>query len=163
MEFQVTASLLDACVLAALVKEPTYGYALTQHLQHALDVSESTLYPVLRRLQKQGLLAVFDQAFNGRNRRYYAITPQGGAVHEANRRDWHAFKQRIDSLLEAVAAPDARNVEPSAAPGVRNVEPSAAPGVRNAGAVAAPGVRNAGAVAATGARIDSPAEKGARP
>ena len=55
----------------------TYGYKITQEVRAVLELSESTLYPVLRRLQKDGCLAVHDEAFNGRNRRYYQITPAG--------------------------------------------------------------------------------------
>ena len=53
MTFQIGSVLLDACVLAILAKEDTYGYRLTQQIKETLGVSESTLYPVLRRLQKK--------------------------------------------------------------------------------------------------------------
>ena len=65
-------TLLEACVLALLNREDLYGYMLTQNMQSVANLSESTLYPVLRRLEKQGLLRVYDQQFQGRNRR---ITP----------------------------------------------------------------------------------------
>ena len=51
----------------------TYGYKITQDVRTAIEVSESTLYPVLRRLQKDGCLEVYDQEFGGRNRRYYIL------------------------------------------------------------------------------------------
>ena len=68
MVFQIGSALLDACVLSALEEEPLYGYALTQKVKSVVDISESTLYPVLRRLTKDGLLSTYDQPFNGRNR-----------------------------------------------------------------------------------------------
>ena len=77
MTYQVTAPLLDACVLGILEKEDYYGYTLTQKVQEVIDISESTLYPVLRRLQKEGELATYDSPVQGRNRRYYRITPEG--------------------------------------------------------------------------------------
>ena len=79
MAINTTAGLLDAIVLAVVGREETgtYGYKITQEVRTALDLSESTLYPVLRRLQKDGCLTVHDEAFNGRNRRYYQITPSG--------------------------------------------------------------------------------------
>ncbi|MDR2492978.1 MAG: PadR family transcriptional regulator [Coriobacteriales bacterium] len=104
MEFQVTASLLDACVLAAVAEEDTYGYALTQRLRAVVDVSESTLYPVLRRLQKQGLLSTYDQPHNGRNRRYYVVSPLGRQEHRANQEAWESFKSRIDRLIDGAAS-----------------------------------------------------------
>ena len=74
MTYQLTAPLLDACVLGIVDKEDVYGYTLTQKVREVVDISESTLYPVLRRLQKADKLTTYDQAFEGRNRRYYAIT-----------------------------------------------------------------------------------------
>ena len=63
MTFQLGSALLDACVLATLNREDTYGYVLTQSVKAVVEISESTLYPVLRRLQKEGwLTAVFGQA-----------------------------------------------------------------------------------------------------
>ena len=77
MVFQLGSALLDTCVLAVLSKEDTYGYVLTQRVKDVMDISESTLYPVLRRLQKNNCLETYDRPFQGRNRRYYGITPEG--------------------------------------------------------------------------------------
>ena len=78
MVFNTGATLLDAIVLAAVSKEKngTYGYKITQDVRTILDVSESTLYPVLRRLQKDECLETYDLAFAGRNRRYYKFIPE---------------------------------------------------------------------------------------
>ena len=65
MGFQLGSVLLDACVLAVVMKEDTYGYKLTQEVKQIMDVSESTLYPVLRRLQKDGYLTTYDSRFKG--------------------------------------------------------------------------------------------------
>ena len=71
MAINTTAGLLDAIVLAVVGREETgtYGYKITQEVRTVLDLSESTLYPVLRRLQRDGCLTVHDEAFNGRNNR----------------------------------------------------------------------------------------------
>ena len=74
MIFQIGSALLDACVLSVLEREDMYGYILTQNVKEVVDISESTLYPVLRRLQKEAYLVTYDQPFAGRNRRYYQIT-----------------------------------------------------------------------------------------
>ena len=55
MTFPLGAPLLDACVLAVLEKEDAYGYSLTQRMKEVVELSESTLYPVLRRLQQSGV------------------------------------------------------------------------------------------------------------
>ena len=86
MVFNTGAALLDAIVLAVVSKESggTYGYKITQDVRVAIDISESTLYPVLRRLQKDGCLEVYDMEFGGRNRRYYKITEAGLASGEGS-------------------------------------------------------------------------------
>lgn len=99
MNFQIGASLLDACVLSLLMQGDTYGYVLTQEMKKAVDISESTLYPVLRRLQKSGYLLTYDQPYQGRNRRYYAITPEGKAKYREFRKEWEEYKTKLDSII----------------------------------------------------------------
>ncbi|MDR2296574.1 MAG: PadR family transcriptional regulator [Clostridiales Family XIII bacterium] len=99
MGFQVGAALLDACVLSVLQREDTYGYVLTQTLKEVLGISESTLYPVLKRLQRDGCLTTYDRPWQGRNRRYYAITEKGGGQTEIYRRDWKTYRNNVDKLL----------------------------------------------------------------
>ena len=99
MGFQVGSTLLDACVLAVLSRGDTYGYVLTQNMRDVTDISESTLYPVLRRLQKDGYLTTYDQPYQGRNRRYYAITEDGKKKFEGYKRDWIRYKTEVDKLL----------------------------------------------------------------
>ena len=85
MGFQTGSALLDAIVLAAVSRdeEGAYGYQLTQQVRRVLDISESTLYPVLRRLGRDGYLRTYDREYCGRNRRYYQITKQGRETLEA--------------------------------------------------------------------------------
>lgn len=99
MLFQLGAALLEACVLAVLSKEDTYGYVLTQQVRSVVPVSESTLYPVLRRLQKEGSLSTYDQPFQGRNRRYYAITEQGRQRFAEYQEEWERYKIQVDDIL----------------------------------------------------------------
>lgn len=99
MSFQLGSSLLDACVLAILSKEDTYGYILTQQVKEVVDISESTLYPVLRRLQKSEYLTTYDKAFQGRNRRYYQITELGLKQHKEYLDMWKEYKESLDKIL----------------------------------------------------------------
>lgn len=99
MEIKVTADLLDGLVLALLDKHDYYGYALTQDMQTAISISESTMYPVLRRLQKNNYLTTYDQPYQGRNRRYYQITPEGRTHLERIRKMWGDFKTSLDSVF----------------------------------------------------------------
>lgn len=98
--FPISSALLDAMVLSLVAKEETYGYKITQDMQNATKISESTLYPVLRRLQKNGALETFDRAYMGRNRRYYRITALGEAMLKQYRIDWEEHKQQIDGILK---------------------------------------------------------------
>ena len=99
MGFKIESALLEACVLSVLSKGDTYGYVLTQSMKQVLDISESTLYPVLRRLQKNEYLRTYDQPYQGRNRRYYSVTDKGKEQLEIYKKEWKDYKEQIDSLL----------------------------------------------------------------
>ena len=99
MAIQAAGGLLDGCVLALLAREDAYGYNLTQQMKSILGVSESTLYPVMRRLQTEGCLTVYDVPHNGRNRRYYRVTELGLEKYRSLEAEWADFKQRVDSIF----------------------------------------------------------------
>ena len=77
MDSQMKKGLLDACVLAVIEKGDTYGYRLTQKTVEMLNVSESSLYPVLRRLEQQGCFETYSRESGGRLRKYYHMTEEG--------------------------------------------------------------------------------------
>lgn len=97
--FVTGSNLLDAIVLAVVSREGTYGYKITQDVRQVMEVSESTLYPVLRRLLKDGYLETYDMEFQGRNRRYYKITSNGMILLDSYRNEWVSSKKSIDSIL----------------------------------------------------------------
>lgn len=96
---QVPTVLLDGAVLGILTHEDLYGYALTKQVQQHLSVSESTMYPVLRRLTKNGELETYDEPFEGRMRRYYRITPAGTAHLADVKTEWRTFSTAMTTLL----------------------------------------------------------------
>ena len=102
MIFNTGAALLDAVVLSVVSreKEGTYGYKITQDVQAVISVSESTLYPVLRRLLKDGCLESYDLEFQGRNRRYYKITATGVVQLNMYKREWHDYTLKINNLFD---------------------------------------------------------------
>ncbi|MDD5930319.1 MAG: PadR family transcriptional regulator [Spirochaetales bacterium] len=102
MVFTAGAALLDAIVLSVASKEGTYGYKITQEVREVMDVSESTLYPVLRRLQKDNYLETYDMEFQGRNRRYYKITANGMILLNKYRSEWNIFSKGINKILMGV-------------------------------------------------------------
>ena len=100
MAIQLGSVLLDACVLAVVMREDTYGYKLTQEVKQIMDVSESTLYPVLRRLQKDGYLRTYDKTFQGRNRRYYTVTEKGREQFQQFYDQWKRMRVKIDEVMD---------------------------------------------------------------
>lgn len=105
MVFNTGAALLDAIVLAVVSHEDvgTYGYKITQEVRQVIDLSESTLYPVLRRLQKYGFLDVYDRECGGRNRRYYRITGSGRSQLNNYRSEWKEYAGKITGIFEGGA------------------------------------------------------------
>lgn len=101
MTFTTSSALLDAVTLAVVARQEggAYGYRITQQITKELQLSESTLYPVLRRLQKDACLAVRDEAVNGRNRRYYEVTEKGLARMQAYRDEWDTYAHKIETLF----------------------------------------------------------------
>jgi len=101
MVFNTGAALLDAIVLAVVSRddEGTYGYRITQDVRKAIEISESTLYPVLRRLQKDDCLEVYDRECGGRNRRYYKITPAGEAQLHLYRDEWESYSHKVSMIF----------------------------------------------------------------
>lgn len=102
MIFNTGAALLDAVVLSVVSRERegTYGYKITQDVQAVLSVSESTLYPVLRRLLKDECLETYDQQYQGRNRRYYKITSKGVVQLNMYKQEWFEYTLKINKLFD---------------------------------------------------------------
>ena len=89
MDIQLKRGMLDACVLSSIRSQPSYGYKIIKDMKPYVTLSESTLYPILRRLEAARLLTVRSAEHNGRLRKYYHITPQGLLRLEDFKRDWN--------------------------------------------------------------------------
>ncbi len=77
MNVQLKKGLLEICVLAVVEREPSYGYKIISDLSSVVDLSESTLYPILRRLESSNQMKTFTMDHKGRLRKYYQITAEG--------------------------------------------------------------------------------------
>ncbi len=88
MDIQLKRGLLDICVLASIKTEPSYGYKIVKDLKPYIEISESTLYPILRRLENIKLLTVKSMEHNGRLRKYYQITAAGLERIDQFRNEW---------------------------------------------------------------------------
>ena len=88
MDNQLKRGLLDVCVLAAIKNEDSYGYQIIKDMKPYIELSESTLYTILKRLEQAEMLTVRTAEHGGRLRKYYRITPAGARRIEEFRREW---------------------------------------------------------------------------
>ena len=88
MDIQLKRGLLDVCVLAAIQNEPSYGYKIIKDMKPYLELSESTLYTILKRLENAGMLTVRTAEYGGRLRKYYRITDTGRRRIEEFKNEW---------------------------------------------------------------------------
>ena len=105
MDIQLKRGLLDVCVLAAIKNKDSYGYQIIKDMKPYVQISESTLYPILRRLEAAKLLTVRSQEHNGRLRKYYRITPLGVERIAAFKEDW----KEILSIYEFISKEDKKD------------------------------------------------------
>ena len=100
MDIQLKRGLLEICVLAAIKNEESYGYQIIKDVKPFVEISESTLYPILRRLEAANCLTVYSVEHNGRLRKFYRITPQG--VHQIDEfmNGWDEIRRIYDFIKE---------------------------------------------------------------
>ena len=77
MDVQLRKGLLELCVLAVLREQDSYGYQIVRDVSECIEISESTLYPILRRLESDKKVSSYNTEFNNRIRKYYSITDKG--------------------------------------------------------------------------------------
>ena len=94
MDAQLKRGVLEVCVLAALREEDAYGYKIIKDLSPFMEISESTLYPILKRLEQSGCVSEYSVEHNGRLRKYYRITDTGHDRISEFLSDW-------DSIMRA--------------------------------------------------------------
>ena len=101
MDAQFKKGILDLCVLSILEKKEIYGYGLKMEMASLMEVNENTLYPLLRRLEKDGYLETSTHlSEQGRMRKYYHITESGRNHLASQRIEWRDFKEAADRLIE---------------------------------------------------------------
>ena len=99
MDIQLKRGLLDVCVLAAIQDTDSYGYQIIKDIKPYVEMSESTLYPILRRLEAAKMLTVWSAEHNGRLRKYYRITQLGRKRIQDFKEEW----QQIVTIYQFVA------------------------------------------------------------
>ncbi len=99
MDIQMKRGLLDVCVLTALRSGDSYGYKIIQDVSGAVEISESTLYPILKRLEAAGALRSYSVEHNGRLRKYYSITQAGFDRINDFLLDWQQIRRIYDYIM----------------------------------------------------------------
>ncbi len=99
MDVQLKRGLLDVCVLAAISREDSYGYQIIKDMKPYVEMSESTLYPILRRLEAAELLTVYSMEHAGRLRKYYRITASGRERLASFRKDWEELSRMYGFIM----------------------------------------------------------------
>ena len=105
MDIQLKRGLLDVCVLAAIRNEDSYGYQIIKDMKPYIELSESTLYTILKRLETAQMLTVKTIEHQGRLRKYYSITEQGINRIEEFRDDW----TEIEAIYRFITREDGSN------------------------------------------------------
>ena len=105
MDIQLKRGLLDVCVLAAIKNEDSYGYKIIKDMKPYIEMSESTLYTILKRLEISGLLTVRTAEHDGRLRKYYHITKAGLGRIEDFKNEW----REVMAIYRFVMREDGRN------------------------------------------------------
>lgn len=100
MDVQRKKGILEVCVLAVLKKGPSYGYLMIRDLEHCIEISESTLYPILKRLEQNGSLKTYRQEYHGRWRKYYQLTGEGQNKIDRFLEEWDELKQMYQFVAE---------------------------------------------------------------
>jgi len=101
MDIQLKKGMLDICVLAELYRQDSYGYQIIKDISHIIEISESTLYPILKRLEQRGYLTTYSREYEGRLRKYYRITDLGKQKIIEFCEEWSAITDIIDFIRGA--------------------------------------------------------------
>lgn len=100
MYYPVSSLLIECLILAVVETGDSYGYEISQTVKLAADIKESTLYPILRRLEQKGYVTTYNQQFQGRNRKYYQMTDAGKKQLQFLKEEWKQYRNMIDGIIE---------------------------------------------------------------
>jgi PadR family transcriptional regulator PadR len=98
LDAQLKRGLLEICVLAALRESDAYGYKIIKDISPYIEISESTLYPILKRLELGGSVSEYSVVYNGRLRKYYRLMPLGTDRIRDFLKNWHSVIRAYDFI-----------------------------------------------------------------
>ena len=102
MYYPVSALLIEFLILSIVDTQDSYGYEISQTVKIVADIKESTLYPILKKLEKGRYVTTYSQEFQGRKRKrkYYSITDDGKKQLEFLHQEWNSYRDTIDGIIE---------------------------------------------------------------
>src|SRR5690606_28701371 len=104
IDIQLKKGVLGLCVLALLARRDSYAYEIASRLSDAIGMGEGTIYPLMRRMQTDGLVETYMvESSSGPPRKYYRLTDQGRASFTAQKAEWRAFTRAVEDILGAAA------------------------------------------------------------
>jgi PadR family transcriptional regulator, regulatory protein PadR len=100
VDIQLKKGALDLCVLALLSRGDSYAYEIASRLSDAIGMGEGTIYPLMRRMQSDGLVETYlVESSSGPSRKYYRLTPAGKVSFETQKHAWRSFAGAVQSIL----------------------------------------------------------------
>jgi PadR family transcriptional regulator, regulatory protein PadR len=101
LQVQLKKGVLEMCVLALLSRSDNYAYDIASRMAEAVGMGEGTVYPLMRRMQNDGLVSTYlVESASGPSRKYYKLTRTGAAALKAQTADWHGFEAAVRKILE---------------------------------------------------------------
>jgi PadR family transcriptional regulator PadR len=103
IDIQLKKGVLGLCVLALLARSENYAYEIASQMAQAIGMGEGTIYPLMRRMQSDGLVSTYMvESPAGPSRKYYRLTPAGRTALAAQSAEWRGFAAAVDDLLDAI-------------------------------------------------------------
>lgn len=101
MNIQYKKGVVELCILSALCKKDMYGYALSEYISNKIDISDGTVYPILRKLKADGLVKTYlSEESGGPPRKYYSLTETGRKQFEKDSKEWLDFVDVVSQILK---------------------------------------------------------------
>ena len=100
MYYPVSALLIEFLILSVVESQDSYGYEISQTIKLVADIKESTLYPILKKLEKAGYVTTYSAEYQGRKRKYYSITEAGKTQMAYLQGEWKSYRDTIDDIIE---------------------------------------------------------------
>ena len=100
MYFPTSSALIEFLILAVLERGDSYGYEISQTIKLITNIKESTLYPILKKLEASGFLTTYSRGFQGRMRKYYSLTNRGVEQLVTLKEEWTLYTDTVNGIIE---------------------------------------------------------------